>query len=387
VCQEISNETSKIIAKMKTYKIIIMGSALIVLSAVNLLAQTARSKVARKVQVTFAYPIGSAGSSSKNYANNFSFNILYGLNGGVNGFELGSLWNHNEGDVKGFQLSGMINTTVGNSSGLIISGIVNHNNESVSGAAISGVLNYSGRFLRGLQLAGVTNIGLDSLNGIAVSGILNKTNGSARGFHLSVINLAQDFAGVQLGVLNYARRLKGVQLGVVNISGDAKDAFPVGLISIVKNGYYELDLTGGEAIYSNLTYKMGVERLYTVFIIGFSGYKGNPVYSYGGGFGTSIFLADRQYFNIEMSSNQLFVNNDWDGPANSLNKLDLNYKFFVLSKLSLLIGPSFNVYLTKTKINGEYGTINIPYTIYEHEYNTKKLFMWVGLNAGVSIRF
>jgi len=51
-----------------------------------------------------------------------------------------------------------------------------------------------------------------------------------------------------------------------------------------------------------------------------------------------------------------------------------------------LIGPSFNVYVTRKKINGEYGTINIPYTVYEHEYADKKLFMWIGLNVGVSLK-
>ena len=87
---------------MKTYKIIILESVLILLSAQNLLAQIVNGKESRKLQVTFAYPIGTAGITSRNYVNNFSFNILYGLNGGVNGFELGSLWNHNDGYVKGF---------------------------------------------------------------------------------------------------------------------------------------------------------------------------------------------------------------------------------------------------------------------------------------------
>ena len=66
--------------------------------------------------------------------------------------------------------------------------------------------------------------------------------------------------------------------------------------------------------------------------------------------------------------------------------MDLNYKFNIPDKLSLLIGPSLNVYVTGQKINGEYGTINVPYTIYEHEYADKKLFMWIGLNAGVSLK-
>ena len=371
---------------MKTYKIITLGSVLIILSAQNLLAQTAKGKESRKVQVTFAYPVGSAGINSRNYTNNFSFNILYGLNGGVNGFELGSLWNHNDGNVKGVQLSGLANTTVGNSLGLIISGVANWNNQAISGAAVSGVLNFGHQFLSGFQLAGVSNIGIDSMKGISVSGVLNYTKGNARGFQLSTINLAKHFEGVQIGVLNYAKRLKGVQLGVINIIKEGEKALPIGLLNFVKDGYFELDLTAGEAIYSNLNYKMGVERLYTILKLGYSRYQGKPVYSFGGGFGTSIFLSEKHRLNLELSSNQIYFNNKWDSQANGLNKLDVNYKFYILDKLSFLIGPSFNTYVTGMKINGEYGTINIPYTVYEHEYADKKLFMWIGLNVGVSLK-
>ncbi len=371
---------------MKTYKIITLGSVLTILSAQNLLAQTANGGESRKVQVTFAYPVGSSGVNSRNYTNNFSFNILYGLNGGVNGFELGSLWNHNDGDVKGFQLSGLMNSTAGNSRGFLISGVANWDNKVVSGAAISGVLNLGHKSLVGIQLAGVANIGLDSMKGISVSGVLNYTNGNAKGFQMSTINLAKHFEGVQVGVLNYAGKLKGVQLGVINVIKEGESGLPIGLLNFVKNGFYEFDLTAGEAVYSNLSYKMGVERIYTIFKIGYSSYQGKPVCSFGGGFGTSIFLSEKHRLNLELSSNQIYFNNNWDSQANGLNKLDLNYKFYILDKLSLLIGPSFNVYVTKMKINGEYGTINIPYTVYEYEYAEKKLFMWIGLNVGVSLK-
>ncbi len=51
-----------------------------------------------------------------------------------------------------------------------------------------------------------------------------------------------------------------------------------------------------------------------------------------------------------------------------------------------MAGPSFNVYISQEKINGEYGTLNIPYTIYTNEKTNSKLFMWVGFNAGLSLK-
>ena len=66
----------------------------------NVFAQESDTLLTSKVQVTFAYPLGSNGLNSLNYSNNFSLNILFGLNGGVDGVEIGGLMNYNKGEVK-----------------------------------------------------------------------------------------------------------------------------------------------------------------------------------------------------------------------------------------------------------------------------------------------
>jgi hypothetical protein len=327
---------------------------MIFLISITLVAQEKDSPKTRKVQVTFGYPIGSSGTSSLEYSNNFSFNILYGLNGGVNGIEIGSILNYNKGKVKGFQLSGVSNINTGYSAGFLISG--------------------------------VSNICMDSTSGLFVSGVLNYSQHNAKGFQLATANIdANEFRGFQLGVINYARKLKGVQLGVINFLGDGTESLPIGIFSIVKNGYFAFELTGGEAIYSNLNYKMGVERFYTIYKAGYSSYESNPVYSFGLGFGGNISISGKQKISIDLSSSQIVYNNQWEGGSNMLNKADFNYKYNVSDKFSLLIGPSFNVYVTEEKVNDEYGTLNIPYSVYTNEWSDGKLFMWFGINAGLSL--
>lgn len=338
---------------MKKLKLV---SILIMLVSIQLVAQENDSLKTRKAQVTFAYPIGSGGTSSMEYSNNFSFNILYGLNGGVNGAEIGSIFNYNKGLVKGFQLAGVANINTG--------------------------------YSKGFLLSGVSNICMDSTNGLFISGVLNYTKKNAQGFQLATANIAvNEFKGFQLGVFNYAKKNKGVQLGVFNYLSDGEEALPIGIFSIVKNGHYELELTGGEVIYSNLNYKMGVERFYTIFKAGYTSYKNNPVYSFGLGFGGNISVSEKQKISIDLSYNQIVHNNNWDsGKLNILNKADFNYKYSVSKKISLLIGPSFNFYVTEEKVDGEYGTLNIPYTIYTNEGTSSKLFMWLGINAGLSLK-
>jgi len=325
--------------------------------------------------------------SSMEYSNNFSFNILYGLNGGVNGVEIGSIFNYNKGEVKGFQLSGVSNINTGYSEGFLLSGVSNICMDSTSGLFISGVLNYSKQNSKGFQLSGVSNICMDSTSGLFISGVLNYSKQNGKGFQLATANIAANgFKGFQLGVFNYAKKLKGVQFGVINYLNDGAEGLPIGIFSIVKNGHFELELTGGEVIYSNLNYKMGVERFYTIYKAGYSSYKNNPVYSYGLGFGGNISISEKQKISIDLSANQTVYNNDWESNLNMLNKADFNYKYSVSEKFSLLIGPSFNVYVTEEKVDGEYGTLNIPYSIYTNEWSSGKLYMWLGINAGLSLK-
>lgn len=321
---------------MKKSSLVIL---LVLTISIDLVAQENTSLQTRKAQVTFAYPIGSNGIEANDYSNNFSFNILYGLNGGINGFELGSILNYNKGNVIGF------------------------------------------------QLAGVSNVCSDSTSGLFMSGVLNYSKQNSKGFQMSTINFtAEKFTGFQLGVINYAKKLNGIQLGVVNILKDSEKALPIGVLSIVKNGFFEFELTGGDVIYTNLNYKMGVERFYTIFKAGYSYYKNNPVFSYGIGFGSNISISEKHKLNVDLSGNSIVYDNKWNSELNLLNKADFNYKYNIYRNLSLLVGPSFNVYIAKEKIGGVYGTLNIPYTIHKNECASGKIYMWLGFNAGLSLK-
>jgi len=367
-------------------KLLLLNVAILFLS-INLTAQETDSVKTRKVQISFGYPVGSNGINSMEYSNNFSFNILYGLNGGVNGAEIGSILNYNKGNVKGFQLAGVANINTGYSQGFILSGVSNICMDSTSGLLVSGVLNYSEQNSKGFQLSGVSNICMGSPSGLLVSGVLNYSNQNSKGFQLATANIAtNEFRGFQLGVINYAKKLNGVQLGVINYLNDGTEGLRIGIFSIVRNGYYELELSGGEVIYSNLNYKMGVEKFYTIYKAGYSSYKNNPVYSFGLGFGGNISLSEKQNVSIDLTGNMIGYNNNWDSNLNLLNKVDFNYKYNFNKKNSFLVGPSFNVYITQEKVDGEYGTLNIPYSIHTNEWSSGKLFMWFGLNAGLSLK-
>ena len=105
-------------------KIRITISLVVLMLGICTIAQAQEGSKKSKFQVSFGYPVGTHGMQ-KDYVNDFSFNILYGLNGGVDGFEYGGVFNYNSGDVKGFQMAGVANINRGNTQGFQLSGALN----------------------------------------------------------------------------------------------------------------------------------------------------------------------------------------------------------------------------------------------------------------------
>lgn len=314
---------------------------LLTISGITISAQEVEKLSHQTAQFTFAYPLGTNGTDAVYISNNYSFNLLYGVNGGLDGIELGGIMNFNKGDVSGFQLSG----------------IANANMERTSGLMWAGCVNLSMKDMRGVQMADI-NTALD------------------------------DFTGVQLGVINYARRLKGVQLGVINVVGEDNGAVPIGLINIVKGGHYELELLSGDVIHTNLNYKMGVEHFYTIYKLGWSTYNNSDVYSVGLGIGGMVTISGRHKLSIDLSNSQIFYNDDWNwSDDNYLSKLDLNYRLGLGDHVSLVAGPSFNYYVSEVKVDDQFGTLNIPYDVHTSVHQDKQEWWWVGFNAGIAYRF
>jgi hypothetical protein len=69
--------------------------------------------------------------------NNFSLNIFGGYSGGVDGMELGGLFNIDKKDAQYFQAAGLFNMVGGNTNGVQLAGISNTVLKSVQGVQAS----------------------------------------------------------------------------------------------------------------------------------------------------------------------------------------------------------------------------------------------------------
>lgn len=176
----------------------------------------------RKVQVSLIPFIGTNRKLSGTTTNSFSFNVLAGYSGGVNGFEIGGLLNIDRRNVRGAQIGGIANIVGGNTGPFQMAGFFNLNSGSITGTQVAGFSNVVLDTLNGVQLAGFNNTLHGYMNGVQISGFNNTTTQNVDGFQLTgFANVA--LKNVELGQIsgfaNYCNDVNGGQItGFVNFA-------------------------------------------------------------------------------------------------------------------------------------------------------------------------
>jgi hypothetical protein len=387
-------------------KKLILPIALLLGTAWQASAQETDSIKSRPGQVSFFYPLGTNGIDSPKYSNNFSFNVLYGINGGLNGVEFGGLVNTNLGDVTGAQFAGIANINTKQTNGIVFGGIANVFKDSTNSVSFAGITNLYGKSAVGLHFAGIANTVNGSLIGAQFGGIVNTINGNVIGAQFAGISntvngdftgmqgagisniITGDLVGAQMGLINHAKKIKGCQFGLINVAEEYEKGVPFGLISFVKNGYHALEISGGDAIYANLNFKMGVDQLYTIYKVGYTANGPDNYLTYGLGFGSILDITEKAKVSIDLSANHI-VQQNFSPRLNILSRADMAFRYHLTDHIGFFAGPSFNVYVSEFNVASENTALNVPYTLFEENWGNDagSTSIWIGGNAGVSFRF
>jgi len=280
----------------------------------------------------------------------------------------GGLFNIVGGSVRGVQIGGVNNTVLHGVSGVQIGGVSNIVKRGFTGFQLSGVYNHVGGAVAGFQLAGISNFSKEKVKGTQLSGILNIG--------------AKGVDGVQVsGVFNYAKKLKGVQIGLINIA-DSSDGYSIGLINIVLKGYHKLSFSTNEILNTNVAFKTGSTKLYSILQGGINVKDNEKAYSFGYGIGRELSIGKTFSINPELSAQYLYLG-AWDF-VNILSKAHLNATIKVGKAFSLFAGPSFAAYYSNqtTSFNG-YKNL-VPPSGYRQYHLYNKVYGWIGWNAGIN---
>lgn len=322
--------------------------------------------------------LGSHGRMGAQIVNKFSFNVFGGYTAGVNGFELGSLFNIVKKDMKYAQVAGVFNIVGGSVTGVQIAGLHNTVLDSMSGIQIAGLTNVVSKRVKGIQIAGLYNHAVrgdgiqvgglgninirhasglqvagffnctQSLNGTQIAGFANVNVKTLKGIQIAgLANVsAKEVNGLQISAFaNVARVLKGVQIGFVNYA-DTSDGYSIGFLNIVRRGYHKLSISTSELQHVNLAYKSGNHKLYSILVLGFQVAGKEDAYSFGYGLGSDLRLGKKGFFfNPELTSLYVYTG-DWE-QQNLLHRLQLNMKYKLGKLCSVYMGPAVSILYAK----------------------------------------
>lgn len=363
----------------------------------------------RLVQVSFLPFLGTNQRLSGNVINDYSINFLGGYSMGTRQIELGFFVNMDRSDVSWLQIAGFGNMVGGKVYGIQAAGFFNLNGSSTNAVQLAGFANTNLNDMEGVQVAGFSNVNNGSVTGVQVAGFANVNTLSSSGVQVAGLGNVQvgsyrgsQFAGItnintekisgsQISALfNYSRNVQGTQIGLFNYA-DSLGGIPVGLLSIVRTGYHKIELSADEVFYTNLAFRTGMRKFYTMIHAGFKPDKSiNPgdssVWTFGYGLGTARKISNKVFLNLDLSSQHVNKGSFTDA-LSLLNKFNVGFDFQFTKGFSLYTGATLNGYLTDNGYT-DYPTLFSdfkPNVFYDKDINGNNLKMWVG--AKVALRF
>ena len=353
----------------------------------------------RPYQLSVIPGVSTNGKLNSQVVNHFSFNLFGGFSGGVNGLEVGGLFNINKRDVKyvqvgglfnvgggamtGVQTAGIHNTVLKAATGVQVAGVNNYVQQAFTGLQVAGVYSHTGSWFQGVQLGGVANYVNATVKGIQIAGVSNYADGSVKGMQIGgVANInPSETKGMQIaGIVNYSRKLRGVQIGLINIA-DTSEGYSIGLINVVLKGYHKLVLSTNDIMTANVAFKTGNSKLYSILLGGANVRENERIYSFGYGLGKEMNIAKWFSVNPEFTAQHLYLGS-WDY-LNLLGRATLNFNIKFGRHFAIFGGPAFNAYHSdQTTAVADYKFDIIRGKQYKIANDVTG---WVGWNAGISL--
>ncbi|MGN8059819.1 STN and carboxypeptidase regulatory-like domain-containing protein [Pedobacter sp. 22163] len=333
-------------------------------------------------QASFTPGLSSHGSMSSSVVNKASLNILGGYTAGTNGFEVAGAFNLTKGDIKKIQVAGLFNVVGGSVKGTQFSGAYNDVNLNMDGVQVAGLLNRVESKVRGLQLAGVGNLAGKDVKGAQVAGLINVSKNTTGVQLAGVMNKTSGrLKGMQLaGLVNQAKNMDGFQLSVVNLA-DSSSGISIGLINLSNDGYRKITVYSNELINTNVAFKTGNAKLYTLLIAGKNFSDTVRAFTFGLGLGHDFILNKRFAIAAEGTIQSIYLGNFEE--ANNLYRLQANLQFNALSRLAIFAGPAYSYYVKGEAISGENYKKDVAPVWSRHFKNGAQ--GWLGWNFGFTV--
>ena len=320
-------------------------------------------------QASFLPGLSSHGMMSSRVVNKASLNMIGGYTAGVDGVEVGGVFNLTKGKVRFFQAAGVFNGVGGDVEAAQFAGVINYDKKNVKGFQAGGVVNTVGDNLSGVQVAGVINTVRGNLNGIQVGGVFNVVRKIATGTQIS-------------GVFNYAEKIKGLQIGLINLA-DSSFGTSIGLLNLSKNGYKKLSFFVNDVINTNVVFKSGNASFYALLLAGKNFSDTANIETVGVGFGHDFRLDNRINIGGEMITQYLYLGNfDYN---NILIRFQANLEIKLFKGFTVFGGPSYAYYNSDAPANSSSKGYKQQIAPAKHHKFSGNNQGWWGWNVGITL--
>jgi hypothetical protein len=310
-------------------------------------------------------------------------------NVGMKGIQTSGIINMVNNQMSGIQLSGIVNTVNGETKGIQASGLANITNGEMKGIQVSG-FNLVNGGMKGLHVSGIANLVNGGMKGIQVSGIANLVSDEMKGIQIAGIgNGFSNMTGLQIGgIYNRVNTLRGLQVGLVSVNDTIAKGISLSLVNIVKRGFYkEWEFSFSDYANVALSYKMGMQKFYTIYTAGVNFIEDN-LWIVGLGFGNRTPIGNRFDFQPELISFNYFPTNFKDIQNTFATRLKFGLVYRLNEKYSLSLAPSVYVMTAQkdNNPNSEFYKISPLGALYTNESDNKQTTIGVGISIGLSIR-
>jgi len=348
------------------------------------------------------YPIGTHGRQSTDYTYNFALNVAYGRIGGLNGIGISGGVGRVEGNVKGIQISGLVSGAY-NLNGIQVGGLVNgagsvrgfqigggfvNGAENVRGMQIGGGFVNGAENVHGIQIGGGFVNGAENVHGMQIGGGFVNGAENVHGIQIGgIVNGAANMTGIQIsGILNRSTTLRGIQIGLVSVNDTIKSGFSLSLVNIVRRGFYR-EWEASVSDYSNIaiSYRMGMQRFYTIYTVGANFIEDN-LWNIGIGFGNRTPIGSNMDFRPELVAYNYFPMNFKNIQNTFAAHLKFGFVYNISEKIGLSLAPNVYVMNSRRKHDTEHYKLSPVGSFYTNEKNNRRTTMGIGVSLGLSLR-
>ncbi|PKP03378.1 MAG: hypothetical protein CVU11_08565 [Bacteroidetes bacterium HGW-Bacteroidetes-6] len=285
----------------------------------------------RIAQLSLLPQWGTNRRMSGSVVNHFSINLLAGYSYGVSGVEIGGVANINQKNVNGLQLGAVMNITGGDVNGFQAAGLLNRNIGKMNGFQVSCVSNTVADTICGVQLSGLSNVAHSDVYGCQVSFVSNIAKGNHTGSQIG-------------GLFNYALRPR-FQLGLINIA-DTSDGFPIGVINIIKHGYYSVSFVTDELLYGTVLFGMGTSKMHSYLGLSARSVNGNNSWGFCYGLGSQLMPQRKIGFSVMLLATIISPGTGFDQSTISRATLSVMPDIRIVKSCYLAFGPTTNMFVS-----------------------------------------